>query len=128
MFESKMKKELEEKLKAADSLIDDLLEKGKRPVFTTIISLFGSDNDRNRFYKWMRNTISCDEWKFLVYQLRENTITEMCGVSDSLKLVELNARLSMLEIICRHMKTEVENYENQVQRNKEDPKRDTGLV
>lgn len=125
MFETK--RELQKKIDEAEKLTEELQNKLNTPILSTIKSLRRTDSDRNRYFRWLRDLLYSDEWRFLVFELRENTISEMCGVLDFNKLVELNARLSMLNIICNYIKTEVDNYEDQVQRTTEETKRETGL-
>lgn len=109
-----------EKIAEADKLLRLAEERSKSPVYTTIKSFFRTKEDEFGYYRWLRSTISSDEWKFMLFQLREATIAEMVGVVDSVQLLTLNARLSMLAIIDRFLNTETENYETQFRRTQED--------
>jgi hypothetical protein len=99
----------EEKLAAMLRLEELYEERLKYPVCTTIRVFKGKDDD-HAFWQWAKSLIASDEYKFLIFSLRENTIREMVGVSDAAKIIELNARLNMLAIIDKYLETGIEEH------------------
>lgn len=107
------KKLIDKALVDVDKLRCELETIKKVPIFTTIRT-FRTEEEFGGLWQWVKSTIMTDEYKFIMFILRENTIREMVGVTEAIKIQELNARLNMLAIIDRYLSTEVEQHEIKV--------------
>lgn len=122
LFKTKKEIQAEKVLSRAEELKNELEQRVKSPVFTTIRT-FREPGEYNAYMVWIKSVITSDEYRFLVFQLRENTIMEMVGVTDADKIKELNSRLNMLMIIDKYLHHELENYETQIRRSEENTTR-----
>ena len=127
MFFDKKKKELDERIKLTDKLYATLQDRLASPIYTTI-KTFKTTQELNGFWIWVKSLLQTDEYRFMIFSLRENVILEMVGVTDSVKIHELNARLNMLAIIDRFLQTGVEEHESEILRAKENQTGRSGLV
>ena len=94
---------------------EDRLKK-KDNIYTTIKSFYGDDDV---FWKWANSLVSSDEFKYLLFCLRENAIRDLVHCADNSKLLEKNGRIQMLEIMDAYLRKGIQEYEAQVQRTKE---------
>jgi hypothetical protein len=96
---------------------EELLKKNP-PVYTTIKTFKGNDNE---FWNWCKILSSCDEYRFLLFSIRENCIREIVSCGDAVRLPELNGRLQMIQIIDTYIEKGVAEYEDKLQRDKANP-------
>jgi hypothetical protein len=91
---------LENTIKSVDELRKEADEKLKRAevIYTTVRS-FASENGEKLFWPWVRAVLVSDEYKYLIFFLRENTIRELVQTSDVNMIHEINGRLKMLQIL-----------------------------
>lgn len=86
-------------------------------TYTTIKSFYGHDAD---FWRWAKEVMVSDEYRYLIFSLRENIIREMVALSDPSKLIECNGRLNMLQILDRYINVGLKEYEDKLQRASQD--------
>lgn len=91
---------------------DEKMKKNER-IYTTIRSFYGNDD---AFWGWAKTLVSSDEFKYLLFSIRENAIRELVQCVDNGKLPELNGRIQMVQIIDAYLRKGIEDYEAQVQR------------
>lgn len=84
----------------------ELIEKmERRGTVPTLVHPFRkNEGDSRQFSEFMKEFSARPEFDFMIFELRERTLTEMLGVTDGIRLLELNARLGMLEILSRYAK------------------------
>jgi hypothetical protein len=92
------------------------------PIYTTVRA-FASKGDNDRFWAWVKSVVVAEEYGYLIFILRENTIREMVGVTDATKLMQLSARLDTLQIIDRYLHQGMTEHENEIRRNQANPER-----
>lgn len=121
LIKQKNERTVNEILDRARDLRNDLEDRLRHPIYSTI-KPFRAPSEVSQLISWIKGTINSDEYKFVIFQLRENTIAEMVGVTEADKIRELNARLNMLAIIDKYLHIEVEKYEAKIRRPEEDSK------
>jgi hypothetical protein len=87
-----------------------------QPIYTTIKPFNGMNTD---YYGWVCSLLSSDEYKFFVFDLRENVIREMVGQTDEKELLKASGRLDMLNAIGNYFLRYKHEYEDSIQRHKE---------
>jgi hypothetical protein len=101
-------RQLEESLAKVKRLAEDSQNQAK--TYTTITTFYGRDEE---FWTWAKQIHASSQYRYMIFQLRENIIRLMSGEYDSAKLVELNGRLNMLDIIDNYLAKGVSEYELQ---------------
>jgi hypothetical protein len=71
-------------------------------VYTSVRSYNSPEGDKV-FWPWVRSVMLCDEYRFLIFSLRESVIREMAQASDAVKLHEMSGRLQMLQAIDNYL-------------------------
>jgi hypothetical protein len=64
-------------------------------IYTTIRTFHSEDGDK-AFWPWVRSIYVSDEYRYLVFLLRENTIREYTQTTDIVTIHEINGKLKML--------------------------------
>lgn len=86
-------------------------------VYTTIRSF---RDEPAAYWQWAKAVLDSDQFRFLVFQLRENIIREMSGCYDKDKLIAQLGRMEMLHIISNYLRSGIDEYENSIRRTKEE--------
>jgi hypothetical protein len=94
------------------------LEKNET-TYTTIRSFYRDDD---AFWGWAKALVSSDEFKYLIFSVRENAIRELVQCTDNSKLMELTGRIQMVQIFAAYLRTGIEQYEAEIQRTKANSK------
>jgi hypothetical protein len=89
-------------------------------VYTTIRSF---RDDPSSYWQWAKSLRDSDQFKFMIFQLRENVIREMVGCYDKDKLLVHVGRMEMLNVLTTYLSAGVNEYETSVSRTKEDSQR-----
>ncbi|MBN1294372.1 MAG: hypothetical protein JXB48_21225 [Candidatus Latescibacteria bacterium] len=98
-------KEIENKLLEAISR--------EKTVYTTIRSFKGMNQE---YYSWVSTLISTEQYKFLLFDLRENVIREMTNDKNIQRCL---GRIDMISIIDNYLKTYKRDYEEEFRRDTE---------
>ena len=85
-------------------------------VYTSVQSFNSTAGDK-LFWPWTRALIASDEYKYLIFSLRESVINELVQVSEPDKMRELNGQLKMLKVIDNYLTTGLAQYDAE-QKNK----------
>ena len=86
-------------------------------VYTTVAQTFNSENGEKVFWPWVRSVLISDEYKFLIFTMRENVIRELSQTSDVTRIHEINGQLKMLLIIDSFLSRGLTQYDAE-QKNK----------
>jgi hypothetical protein len=87
-----------ERTKALAETYEAKIEKADH-VYTTIKSFSHEDGDKI-FWPWVRQLISSDEYRYLIFLMRENTIREYTITENPIVISEINGKIKMLGEIC----------------------------
>lgn len=118
MKEKSLVRALEETVSIAKRLEAELSGKlaNADRIYTTIKTFYNQDA---AFWPWAKELIVTDQYKYLLFSLRENTIREMVGCTDTQKLIEYNGRLNMIQIFDRYLSTGIKEYEEKLLRDQQ---------
>lgn len=92
------------------------------PIYTTVRSFY---NNEDAFWGWAKALVSSDEFKFLLFSVRENAIRELVQCSDNARLPELNGRIQMVQIFDAYLRKGIDEHEAEIQRIKANSKEPT---
>jgi hypothetical protein len=82
------------------------------PIFTTVRS-FNSENGDKAFWPWVRALLTSDEYKYLLFCLRENTIRDLTMATNIDLIHEINGRLKMLQMLDMYLTQGLTQYDNE---------------
>lgn len=105
------KKELKQ-LRELEAKLDSKLRE-QEIVYTTIKTHKGIDRE---YYSWVCNTLASEEYRFCLFDIRENIIREMAGIEDKEKAVRFLGRLDMVNIIENYLRGYKNEYEAALRR------------
>jgi hypothetical protein len=98
-------------------------QQANAPVVYTSVQSFNSQAGDKLFWPWVRMLIKSEEYKYLIFSLRESVIGELVQTSDPDKMRELNGQLKMLKVIDNYLTTGLTQYDaeqkNKVRRDNE---------
>jgi hypothetical protein len=94
---------------------EDLLKKNPA-IYTTIKTFRGLDD---QFWGWLKTLEASDEYRFLIFTLRENAIGEIVANKGDSNIHELIGRLQMVRIIDNYIQQGLRQYEDKLRRDKE---------
>jgi len=99
-----LRKLLESKLREVEKMEVAYNEKLARceTVYTTVQTYNGKERN-TVFWAWVRSVLVSDEYKFLMFSLRESTIRELAQCSDTSRIIEINGQLKMLQVIDNYL-------------------------
>ena len=115
--------DFESRLLKANALIQEAEARLRCPVYTTIPTFAGPEA-MNRFWEWVRRMISCDEYRFMIFMLRENVIERLATTSDKDAVMEYKAFLLMLSNIDRFLQEGTQQNVIEIQRSQENTEGD----
>jgi hypothetical protein len=92
-------------------------QQANAPVVYTSVQSFNSQAGDKLFWPWVRMLIKSEEYKYLIFSLRESVINELVQVSEPDKMRELNGQLKMLKVIDNYLTTGLTQYDAE-QKNK----------
>jgi hypothetical protein len=87
------------------------------PVVYTPVHSFNSVAGDKLFWPWTRAVLASEEYKYLIFSLRESVINEIVQTSEPDKMRELNGQLKMLKVIDNYLTTGLTQYDAE-QKNK----------
>lgn len=105
-------------LQSATELGAELERRLAAPIYTTIRGFAGPDGQQ-KFWPWVKSVISEDEYRYMIFVIRENVIRDLTGATDPSVIARLSARIEMLWIIDQFLHQGVSAYESQIQRDQE---------
>jgi hypothetical protein len=82
------------------------------PVIYTSVQTFVSPEGEKQFWPWVKSVLVSDQYRFLIFSLRESVIREMAQASDVIKLHEMSGRLQMLQVIDNYLTRGLKEYES----------------
>jgi hypothetical protein len=83
-------------------------------LYTTIEGFKGRDDE---FFGWVKQLIESPQYRYLIFDLRENTLREMVGCLDHAKLIDFNGRLNMLLILDAYLSKGLLEHEDKIRGN-----------
>jgi hypothetical protein len=102
-----------EELKRIEKAMNEKLEIADM-VYTTVRSFRGIDAE---YYGWVCETLSRDEYRYMLFDLRENVFREMSDQDDKEKVMRSMGRLDMINVIDNYLKRYKRDYEDSIRRN-----------
>jgi len=88
------------------------------PVVYTVVRSYNSENGDKVFWPWVKNVLLSEEYKYLIFSMRENVIRELAQTSDPDKMREINGQLKMLQILDAYLTRGLTQYESEQAKNK----------
>jgi hypothetical protein len=85
-------------------------------IYTTVRSFNGESGDKI-FWPWARSVLLSEEYRYLIFIMRENVIRELTQTSDIIRIHELNGQLKMLQIMDTFLTRGLAQYDAE-QKNK----------
>lgn len=108
----KLMDERVEELKAIESAFEQ--KKAQIvPVYTTIRAMQGTNAE---YYGWTCALLASDEFKYFLFDLRENILRELVGMEDSTKIQRHIGRLEMINVVENYLKRLKLEYEDKILR------------
>jgi hypothetical protein len=107
-------KKIEELNRIEKALNDKLSE--VNTVYTTIKIFSGIDTS---YYSWLCGILKSEEYRYLLFDLRENVLRDMVSTSDKEQIMRNMGRLDMIGIIDNYINRYKIDYENSIRRNTE---------
>ena len=104
-----------EELKRIEEALNQKLA-AANTVYTTVRSFRGMDAE---YYGFACEVLSRDEYKYLLFDLRENVFREMSEEQDREKLLRHLGRLDMINVIDNYLKKYKAEYEDSIRRDTE---------
>jgi hypothetical protein len=83
----------------------------KAPVVYTTIRSYNSENGDKVFWPWVRSVLVSDEYRYLIFTLRENVIRELTQTSDITSIHEANGQLKMLQMLDTFLTRGLKQYD-----------------
>jgi hypothetical protein len=97
------------KVKALELALQNKINKAEQ-IHTTIRTFYGENGDKE-FWPWAKRLVASDEYKYLLFFLRENTIREYTQTSAPATMIEINGKLKMLAELDIYLNRGIEEYE-----------------
>ena len=88
------------------------------PVVYTMVRSYNSETGDKVFWPWVKNVLMSEEYKYLLFTMRENVIREMVQASDPAKMHEISGQLKMLQILDAYLARGLTQYEFEQTKNK----------
>lgn len=104
---------LQGKVAAVESMreqYETMISKAEK-IYTPVRS-FNSEAGDKLFWPWVKVLLSSEEYKYLIFSMRENVIRELVQASDVNAIHDLSGRLKMLQIIDNFLTTGLIHYDN----------------
>ena len=99
-------KQLQEIESALTKRIDEI-----QTVYTTIKTFTGMNTE---YYGWVTRLLDSEEYKFMMFDLRENIIRETIGSKDENDMLRNAGRLDMINVIGNYLVRYKKEYEEKV--------------
>jgi hypothetical protein len=106
-----------EELKRIEEALNRKLED---TVYTTVRSFRGMDAE---YYGFACEVLSRDEYKYMLFDLRENVFRAMSEEQDKENLLRHLGRLDMINVIDNYLKKYKVEYEDSIRRDTENPEK-----
>lgn len=106
-------KQLQE-LRLIENQFEELSKRTPR-TYTTIRSFSGHNAE---YYTWVNSVLNSEEYRYFIFDLRENIIREMIGMKDEKDLLKKTGQLETINVIGNYLIRYKTEYEDTISRNK----------
>jgi hypothetical protein len=103
---------LQKNIEMARGIIAEHERKAKdAQIIYTPVKNYNSSNGDKIFWPWVRSVLVSEEYKYLIFVMRENTIRELAETSDIVRIHEANGQLKMLAMIDSYLNRGLAQYD-----------------